>query len=171
MIDSYATIVLERLPKVIPKREVSTFARVQRPERIRIAHSQHRTIAGSRLGLKQSIQRLSRRTVTTIDFVSTASSTTCHIILGPKAKQMLSVKQLRAIESPWTTMPPVRLGKVPSGLGTADLFVTISDDEFWRPANGIQHFSSTRIVCDGAFGPILTSCTAASFRVAVPKVQ
>jgi hypothetical protein len=42
---------------------------------------------------------------------------------------MLSVKQLAAIESPWTTMPPVRLGKVPSGLGTADLFVTINDDD------------------------------------------
>jgi hypothetical protein len=42
---------------------------------------------------------------------------------------MLSVKQLAAIESPWTMMPPVRLGKVPSGLGTADLFVTISDDD------------------------------------------
>ena len=26
-------------------------------------------------------------------------------------------------------MPPLRLGKVPSGLGTADLFVTIQDDE------------------------------------------
>jgi hypothetical protein len=42
---------------------------------------------------------------------------------------VLSVKQLVAIESPWTTMPPVRLGKVPSGLGTADLFVTISDND------------------------------------------
>jgi hypothetical protein len=42
---------------------------------------------------------------------------------------MLSVKQLVAIESPWTAMPAVRLGKVPSGLGTADLFVTISDDD------------------------------------------
>jgi hypothetical protein len=42
---------------------------------------------------------------------------------------MLSVKQLVAIESPWTTMPPVRLGNVSSGLGTADLFVTVSDDD------------------------------------------
>jgi hypothetical protein len=42
---------------------------------------------------------------------------------------MLSVKQLVKIESPWTTMWPVRLGKVPSGLGTADLFVTICDGE------------------------------------------
>jgi hypothetical protein len=75
------------------------------------------------------VRRLSRSTLSPIDFVSTASSTTCHIILGAKAKQMLSVKQLAAIESPWTTMPPVRLGKVPAGLGTADLFVTISDDD------------------------------------------
>jgi len=26
-------------------------------------------------------------------------------------------------------MPPLRLGKIPAGLGTADLFVTISDDD------------------------------------------
>jgi hypothetical protein len=42
---------------------------------------------------------------------------------------MLSVKQLATIDSPWTTMPPLRLGKVPSGLGTPDLFVTISDGD------------------------------------------
>jgi len=44
---------------------------------------------------------------------------------------MLSVKQnmALALDSPWTTMPPLRLGKVPSGLGTADLFLTISDDD------------------------------------------
>jgi hypothetical protein len=53
--DSYASIVLERLPKIIPKREVSYFAHVQRPERICIAQTQHRTISGSRLRLKQSI--------------------------------------------------------------------------------------------------------------------
>ena len=32
------------------------------------------------------------------------------------------------VESVWVTMPPLRLGRVPSGLGTADLFVTIKDD-------------------------------------------
>ena len=42
---------------------------------------------------------------------------------------MLTVRRLVKIESPWTTMPPVRLGKVPSGVGTADLFVTIFDGE------------------------------------------
>jgi hypothetical protein len=42
---------------------------------------------------------------------------------------MLSVKQLVTIDSPWPSMPPLRLGKVPSGLGTADLFVTISDGD------------------------------------------
>jgi hypothetical protein len=42
---------------------------------------------------------------------------------------MLSVKQLVMIGSPWTAMPPLRLGKIPSGLGTADLFVTISDGD------------------------------------------
>ena len=57
MIDSYAPIVLERLPKVIPKCEVSYFAHVQRPERIRIAQTQDRTISGSRLRLKQTNDR------------------------------------------------------------------------------------------------------------------
>jgi hypothetical protein len=33
------------------------------------------------------------------------------------------------MESAWARMPPLRLGKVPSGLGTADLFVTIEDDD------------------------------------------
>jgi len=33
------------------------------------------------------------------------------------------------MESAWVRMPPLRLGKVPSGLGTADLFVTIEDDD------------------------------------------
>ena len=42
---------------------------------------------------------------------------------------MLSVKQLATIDFPWTTMQPLRLGEVPSGLGTPDLFVTISDGE------------------------------------------
>ena len=42
---------------------------------------------------------------------------------------MLSVKQLITTDSPWTTMQPLRLGKLPSGLGTSDLFVTISDDD------------------------------------------
>jgi hypothetical protein len=42
---------------------------------------------------------------------------------------MLSTKQLVIIDSPWTTMQHIRLGKVTSGLGTADLFVTISDDD------------------------------------------
>lgn len=44
---------------------------------------------------------------------------------------MLSVKRdvVLARDSPWTAMPPLRLGKIPAGLGTADLFVTISDDD------------------------------------------
>jgi len=44
---------------------------------------------------------------------------------------MLSIKCQKSlsVESAWVTMPPLRLGKVPSGLGTADLFVTIQDDE------------------------------------------
>lgn len=44
---------------------------------------------------------------------------------------MLSVKHdvVMALDSPWTTMLPLRLGKTPAGLGTADLFVTISDDD------------------------------------------
>ena len=42
---------------------------------------------------------------------------------------MLSIKQLVTIDSPWTAMAPLRLGKIPSGLGTAELFVTISDGD------------------------------------------
>jgi hypothetical protein len=44
---------------------------------------------------------------------------------------MLSVEQdvVLAPNSPWTTMPPLRLGKIPAGLGAADLFVTIRDDD------------------------------------------
>src|ERR1039458_1133610 len=42
---------------------------------------------------------------------------------------MLSVKQLVAIDYKVTEMPPLRLGRVPSGLGTADLFITISDGD------------------------------------------
>ncbi len=43
---------------------------------------------------------------------------------------MLSVKQdmKPALDSPWATMPPLRHGKIPAGLGIADLFVTISED-------------------------------------------
>lgn len=44
---------------------------------------------------------------------------------------MLSVKQDVALapDSPWITMPPLRLGRIPAGQGTAHLFVTISDDD------------------------------------------
>ena len=42
---------------------------------------------------------------------------------------MLRVSCQPSITPPWTTMPPLRLGKLPSGLGTADLFVTITDDD------------------------------------------
>ena len=42
---------------------------------------------------------------------------------------MLSTQQLVTIGSPWSTMAPLRLGNIPSGLGTADLFVVISDND------------------------------------------
>lgn len=42
---------------------------------------------------------------------------------------MLSVKHLVTIDPPWTTIRPLHLGMVPSCLGTADVFVTISDDD------------------------------------------
>jgi hypothetical protein len=42
---------------------------------------------------------------------------------------MLSAKQRLTIDMPWVGMTPLRLGKVPTGLRTADLFVTISDDD------------------------------------------
>jgi hypothetical protein len=43
---------------------------------------------------------------------------------------MLRIAHQPTIELPWTTMQPLRLGRVPSGVGTADLFVTISADDF-----------------------------------------
>src|SRR5258708_39443913 len=42
---------------------------------------------------------------------------------------MLHVSCQPSIAPPWIAMPPLRLGKLPSGLGTADLFVTITDDD------------------------------------------
>jgi hypothetical protein len=42
---------------------------------------------------------------------------------------MLRVSCQASIAPPWITMPPLRLGKLPSGLGTADLFVTVTDDD------------------------------------------
>ena len=44
---------------------------------------------------------------------------------------MLHIKRQKSlpVESAWVAMPPLRLGRVPSGLGTADLFVTIEDDD------------------------------------------
>lgn len=42
---------------------------------------------------------------------------------------MLTVNYQPSITSPWITTPPLRLGKFPSGLGTADLFVTIAADD------------------------------------------
>jgi hypothetical protein len=43
---------------------------------------------------------------------------------------MLHIKRSKALplESAWVRMPPLRLGEVPAGIGTADLFVTIEDD-------------------------------------------
>jgi hypothetical protein len=41
---------------------------------------------------------------------------------------MLGVSYQSTIDVPWTTMPPLRLGKLPSGLGTAGLFIVITDD-------------------------------------------
>ena len=43
---------------------------------------------------------------------------------------MLYIKHQKSlpVESAWVTMPPVRLGRIPTGLGTADLFVTIEDE-------------------------------------------
>src|SRR5215470_8324885 len=86
MVDSYTSIVLKRLPKVIPKCEVSYFAHVQRPERIRVANTQHRTIAVSRLRLKQGIV-LPRRRLVAVDvlrnYVEIAADESRHTVLFP----------------------------------------------------------------------------------------
>ncbi len=41
---------------------------------------------------------------------------------------MLGVSHQSAIQFPWTSMPPLQLGKLPSGFGTADLFIAITDN-------------------------------------------
>jgi hypothetical protein len=41
---------------------------------------------------------------------------------------VLGVSYQSAIQFPWTTMLPLQLGKLPSGLGTADLFIAITDN-------------------------------------------
>ena len=44
--------------------------------------------------------------------------------------EMLRINRQRALPvgSVWLTLPPLRLGKVPPGAGTTDLFITIEDD-------------------------------------------
>jgi hypothetical protein len=42
---------------------------------------------------------------------------------------MLSVRKGYKLDFGWTSMEPLRVGDVPSGLGTPDLFLTISDDD------------------------------------------
>ena len=72
---------------------------------------------------------------------------------------MLSVKQMAAIESPWTTMPPLRVGKIPFGVGTADLFVTISDDDrpllrvdlYGDPSSKTLTFRDALVWCEHVF--------------------
>jgi hypothetical protein len=42
---------------------------------------------------------------------------------------MSRVALLTALDPPWTRMEPVRLGKVPRGLGTPDRFVAVESDQ------------------------------------------
>jgi len=73
---------------------------------------------------------------------------------------MLSVQQelTLPLDSPWTTMPPLRLGEIPSGLGTADLFIMISADD--RPVLRVDWYDDfpmesdpldTLVWCDRVF--------------------
>jgi hypothetical protein len=55
VIDSYAAVMLERLPEVVPKRELAAYPRMQRPERVGVAELKHRSIASARLRLKERI--------------------------------------------------------------------------------------------------------------------
>jgi hypothetical protein len=58
---------------------------------------------------------------------------------------MLRVNCQPSITNPWTTMPPLRLGKLPNGLGTADLFVTITDND--RPVLRVDLYAED--LCGG----------------------
>lgn len=42
---------------------------------------------------------------------------------------MISTNFQHVIESPWTEFEPVRVGKIPLGLGIPDLYVTIAVDD------------------------------------------
>jgi len=68
-------------------------------------------------------------------------------------KHMLSVRRdlVLALDSPWTAMSPLRLGKIPAGLGTADLFLTISEDD--RPLLRVDLYAD----CSGPFQAVVWS--------------
>ena len=54
---------------------------------------------------------------------------------------MLRTAISRTVESPWKDMEPVRLGSVPTGLGTPDRFVAVEGDE--RPLLRIDLYGSS----------------------------
>jgi len=55
VIDSNAAVMFERLPEVVPERELASYSGMQRPERVGEAEFEHRPIAGTRLWLKECI--------------------------------------------------------------------------------------------------------------------
>lgn len=57
-----------------------------------------------------------------------------------------------AIDAPWTTMEPIRLGRIPSGQGTPDRYVLLDSDDgpllrvdLYRAADECYAFESARI--------------------------
>ena len=55
MVDANASIMFERLPKVIPKSELAALARMQRPERVRVAETEQRPVPRPRLRLEERV--------------------------------------------------------------------------------------------------------------------
>jgi hypothetical protein len=51
------------------------------------------------------------------------------------------------IEAPWTELSPIRIGKVPSGLGTPDVFVLVEDTGGTRIRIDVYADRSEEYVC------------------------
>src|ERR1700730_13854030 len=87
MIDSYAAIMFECLPEIVPERELPSYTGVKRPEGIDVAEFEHGPIACTRFRLKQCIVNPRCRLVAVNVFwddIEVASNKRRHITFEPK---------------------------------------------------------------------------------------
>jgi hypothetical protein len=101
VIDSYTSIVLERLPKVIPKCEMSYFARVKRSERIRVTHTQHRIFFALTHGNRIFPRFIARIGFLYLGFLEPLTKITANRIAVTIHATILGLSQPRDIVS-WT---------------------------------------------------------------------